>query len=828
MTSNTSLKTTKGSLKTIMINDICYDKFMDVIHRSNDIIFICYHFMYAFILYCFKHKLPLPNTDSNFVRMSFKALLKKSVGPKPKGDNLKLYNMLSKFFSDEFVYALANKSKGSIKVDDLENYKLNGTNLSYIFNETEKEIETMIKNNITLNFCKYVNQYVNQHFLINNVKKLTKKQFNALSKDDQFKYLQKRNEQSEKNKIIMKEIANVKNDLFDNTKTADEKYKKWIKKHKQFIFPKLEHMSFSYEDDLDVNPYKYLPFMIIMNDQLEKNNFKTFRVFPLRTHITDKYITINTSALKDIFGEVNSGLTNEQIWNKYFNINTIKYKPKKYTFNFQISTDGYSVSVNFIEKSQILIKNKKSQARNNASKNTKNLLKGKNAEEQTTIRNQLEKDKQNKAIQNKQKLKKFKQEQKEKYNKLSIEEKEIEKQKIKKKEKKYEYFEDAIKDKNKKAHLLKQFMDKKIVTIDPGKRAPISALGYKIKNVPKTKRRKHKNKRNFTIGKIRKGMYFYSYNAQFRIRELKRLKYQKLIENKKNNLEMFNATLKKVEQKLSKHNTKTVNFEKFINFCKDKLQLRAELSIANNERKIKETKIMLKNNSQKMIKIVNGMIKSKKSDKLIEENLNYEFEILRLKEKIEYNKYLQKLKWFGYMNKQRHENKLLNDLEKVYGKEATFIFGDWSGKGKTKRISMPNMGMKKLLEKRFEIYLLDEYGTSKYCWKTKEEGKNKEVDMKWKKEGKEYVSKKKLHSILTFKMGEKREMIINRDYNANINMQEIVRSLLKEGDKPERFKRKVTTEKEVGIKVTGAKSVRIEVCKKGNKKIEPKRKNQTN
>ena len=52
-----------------------------------------------------------------------------------------------------------------------------------------------------------------------------------------------------------------------------------------------------------------------------------------------------------------------------------------------------------------------------------------------------------------------------------------------------------------------------------------------------------------------------------------------------------------------------------------------------------------------------------------------------------YNTYMKKLKWYAYINKRRHEDKLLNELDNIYGKNATYIMGDWSNKGKLKYIS---------------------------------------------------------------------------------------------------------------------------------------------
>ena len=53
--------------------------------------------------------------------------------------------------------------------------------------------------------------------------------------------------------------------------------------------------------------------MLIMNKELESKKCKLFKAIPNRTRIIDQYITIDTSTLKDIFGEVNTYKTNVEI-----------------------------------------------------------------------------------------------------------------------------------------------------------------------------------------------------------------------------------------------------------------------------------------------------------------------------------------------------------------------------------------------------------------------------------------------------------------------------------------------------------------------------------
>jgi len=113
--------------------------------------------------------------------------------------------------------------------------------------------------------------------------------------------------------------------------------------------------------------------------------------------------------------------------------------------------------------------------------------------------------------------------------------------------------------------------------------------------------------------------------------------------------------------------------------------------------------------------------------------------------------------------------------------------------------------MKKLLSKKFKVYLLDEFNTSKLCWKTKKEGNKLKITNTYEKNGKKYESKREIHSLLTFKMSKKEEGIINRDLNATKNMYAIVKSLVKTGKRQDHFSRKKDDSKKGTKKVVTVK-----------------------
>jgi hypothetical protein len=72
-----------------------------------------------------------------------------------------------------------------------------------------------------------------------------------------------------------------------------------------------------------------------------------------------------------------------------------------------------------------------------------------------------------------------------------------------------------------------------------------------------------------------------------------------------------------------------------------------------------------------------------------------------------------KYNWYSYLNKVHHENELVRQIKYEYGPDVKFVIGDWSNKGKLKCISTPNLGLKRKLAEHFDVYLIDEYRTSK-------------------------------------------------------------------------------------------------------------------
>jgi hypothetical protein len=145
-----------------------------------------------------------------------------------------------------------------------------------------------------------------------------------------------------------------------------------------------------------------------------------------------------------------------------------------------------------------------------------------------------------------------------------------------------------------------------------------------------------------------------------------------------------------------------------------------------------------------------------------------------------YNQLLfRKLNFRRYIRTKQSEDKLLNEIENKFltndekqnNKKILLLFGDYSRTTQMKGcISAPNIGFKKLLNKRFDIVEVNEYNTSKLYNKTLKELKNASI--------KKNKHKKYLHEILTPKEDTKQCIYVNRDKNACKNILNIGKQYL--------------------------------------------------
>jgi hypothetical protein len=516
------LKIIKCKFKDI-IRDYKYSfpKLFGCINSVNTLTFHCYSFLrFILIKYFEEGKAPL-NLNEKFIRRIYDMFTIRTTGGNRSSNESDISKTELKAIFDEFCKITGITEKELIK----------SCNISKIIDREIKCILTAYKNNITINFHKYLFQWVNEINNIPRLKKLSRDDYGRLTEAEKCDYKIKQSEITAERKILFKELAPVKKDLIENTLESDKKYHNFIKETRKKYFG---FTAGNLLEDIKVEPYKYLNPMLNMNRELENKGNKLFQPIPLRTDISRKCVAFDTSAIKDLFGEVNNKLLNKtEVWNKYFDLR--KTKLKGYSFNNLILTDGISVSISFISDSGKIKKENKTNIMTKESKEGKKRIKAMTAEELLKFNSDRTKNKQKKFDENK----KLQKERKESFKKLPKDEQ----LNVILKMNEFNYIDKAIKNKGTNDYLSEQLRNEKLVYIDPGKRNPATMLG--------------------------ENGCRYNYTNSERIKETKRNKLTKLRQNKLNEI-LGNQGIKKLYEELSKTNSKTTYSKTFSEYLRRK------------------------------------------------------------------------------------------------------------------------------------------------------------------------------------------------------------------------------------------------------------------
>jgi hypothetical protein len=523
------LRTIKCSFSSILKtkDKNVIDKIFSATCRTHKIITHTYQFLRLWILYKYKKDIDIPIITEDTIKMAFKSLIKDgSGGPKPKGNNLILYEEFTKFY---------NKRYSKLNNNEL----LDGSNLSQILNYSATDMITNIENNIKMNFIAYVKRFVNSSF-----RKINNELLQVASHGTKVNL----------RKELNKDLYEIKEDFLNNTLLSNQKYHEWINKHKNNILP-TEYID-SYEFDVKNNPHKYIKHMIYMCLELEKLEVKSFQFFPLRTNISPKYCPIDTKSIieilvdktkiKELGKNVKQDLLDDIegnkhiLWSQYFNLDNPVFYQKEHSFDYRISTDCLGVSIQLIHNDFIEKSNQQKHNRKYKKQQMKETCKDMTQENKEKYKEELknqDKLKQEKIrLQNKEIRDKMKAE----FKKLSKEDKVIAKQKIEdaKKLKNINYIQFPYLEELNESQLENLEKNNWVVN-DPGKS---NLLCMKNKH---GKKLKYTNKNHIT--------------------KTKRLKYQTLIKNYKDR-----NGITEIENKLSIYNSKSCDYKKFKKYIKNK------------------------------------------------------------------------------------------------------------------------------------------------------------------------------------------------------------------------------------------------------------------
>ena len=345
MSSIGEYKAIKCLLKPIIKSDKVLAEINRIVLIINKIIERGYLFIKLYALHVLESKKQIVNiTDFDLISMSIRTItINDSRGSNMGDDNKELLKELDLFYDSHF-----KKIYGE---------KINAIGFSQILNFAKTHMVTAYKNNITMNYCKYV-----KHYIYSCIDEINKEESFKLNKTDKTKYKKELRKQSA---ICLTDIitGNVSG-TYENMKCSEE-FKEFIIKNKESIIPQnVDYSKKGIESDVENNPIRYFEKMIFMNSELEKMERKMFCCFPLRTSLVPSNIDLDTLSLITLFINKNDedhkkqGISKilkdnisifyEKIWNEIVKLDNKEFKwNDKYKFDHHIITDGISVTILF-------------------------------------------------------------------------------------------------------------------------------------------------------------------------------------------------------------------------------------------------------------------------------------------------------------------------------------------------------------------------------------------------------------------------------------------------------------------------------------------------
>jgi len=486
---------------------------------------------------------------------------------------------------------------------------------------------------------------------------------------------------------IFADLRKVKNDLLkiDDDFESDEMFHKWIKIHKPFILRKNKLSKNSIDYDLCTNPLDYIKSLFYMNVELEKINQQKIKEekdqFKLFQVIPQRTSIKPNYICIDTSGLINLVIEENSI--EYLS-NVQKYQKELWNKNFKLSKKEFkrkNYQFNYMIKTDGI-------------GCSVLLVKLKNGE----------------PIEITQKM-----------------QREL-KQKLEKKDK---YIEDI--------KITNDIKNKRIVCLDPNLQDIFYAVSKEIKPkiiIDDNNKLRLENEEEIIT---------FRYTQNQRRLETRNKKYNKLQDKINKEKKINNKTVKEIETELSKFNSKTCNFNNFIEYCKKKNEINRLLF------------------------------------------LHYQEEVFR------------KLKFNRYTNTQKSESKMIKNFSNKFGKpdECIVVLGDYDKgehnmKGKEPII---NRRIRKIFRNNnYKVYMINEFRTSKLCnvcesncspFLKRESHKPKDIDKK--------IKKGKLIEVwgLTLCENKKCSLIHNRDKNSALNMYKITQSILNGKGRPEKYCREI-------------------------------------
>jgi len=319
-----SYKVIKTSLSSILKYPHTQKIINNAVSRMNKIFMHTLNFIKLYYLYNYEKNIAV-NINKKLINTIMKILCVRNNRGRKSNNIIPQKTYLLNFYNNVYKRIMCNES-------------LTYTNLNTVMDYLTVTIETIYSNHISEHFSDMINKYIN----------------NILYVDDKKKELKGNIEEQ-----YLNMIRKLKKDILNNTNKCNKKYD-IIKTNIRNLVPQKYLLTKSLMYHVKAKPLDFLPMLIRLSTNLEKNNHKPINCFPLRKNIIPKYIPLDTTTIihllfdkkldrKMIRNEyLRNGNTKRKastIWKFLFKTDNRCFKKKGYTFNNMIYTDGYGCSI---------------------------------------------------------------------------------------------------------------------------------------------------------------------------------------------------------------------------------------------------------------------------------------------------------------------------------------------------------------------------------------------------------------------------------------------------------------------------------------------------
>lgn len=217
--------------------------------------------------------------------------------------------------------------------------------LGQVLTYASKQVLTNFENNIKTNYPTYVGTYVDAHF----------------DKRGELERLRSGPDRSpEKVKAFYTRLRRIKRDLLTGPTAelqSDPADQDWVHEHRKRVLPdKPTFKKDSVDYDLQCCPQDYWPAMRFMTSLLESKGYKLPSLVPLRTSCIPPHVVIDTKVIicnllqpSHGFGTRTEAIKRllplkDELWNFFFNLTTSssRFRMRGHQFHHMIRTDGVS------------------------------------------------------------------------------------------------------------------------------------------------------------------------------------------------------------------------------------------------------------------------------------------------------------------------------------------------------------------------------------------------------------------------------------------------------------------------------------------------------